>query len=170
MAQRADQAAIPVKQQAHANTGAGDPVLHDRRRVVALHARKDLCICLRRVGNGVPVGGLEAEFLAAVRLDDNGIALRRDTVILPRHRDAEALRARMHRLLVVECIEHGPGRDKKIRDPGKPLSLRGDRVERDRADAKQHRTVIRLQQRRKPICIAVLGCSPVDPPKGSTAA
>ena len=76
----------------------------------------------------------------------------------------------MHRLLVVECIEHGPGRDEKVCDPGKPLPLRGDRVERDRTDAKQYRTVICLQQRRKPICIAVVGRSPVDPPKGSTAA
>ena len=170
MAQRADQAAVPVQQQAHADAGAGDPVLHDGRRIVALHARKELRIRLRRVGDGVAVGGLEAEFLAAVRLDDNGIVLRRHAVILPRHRNTEALRARVHRLLIIERVEHGPGRDEKIRDLGKPLPLRGDRIERDRTDTKQHRAVIRLQQRREPVRVVGVGRSAVDPPESGAAA
>ena len=105
-----------------------------------------------------------------MRLDDNGVALRRHAIILPRHGNAEALRARVHRFLIIERVEHRPGRDEKIRDPGKPLPLRGDRVERNRADAKQHRVVIRLQQRREPVRVAVVGRSAVDPPEGGAAA
>ena len=163
VADGADQPAILVQQQA----GAGAVTLHllldDGAGVISPHVRQGGLILLPVPGHPIAVPGLQAEFLAAVGLDDHGIAVRLPRV-LPGHGDAQGLAAGVNGLLVVQLVQHLRRRDEEAAGPGEPLPLLGHGVQRHRPHAEEDRAVILPQQRQQSVRVVRIRRRALDPP------